>query len=383
MGLLKTETLPLLLMTPGIAAPPFVSPAAAPEDEPKLQVRRQPAAPMLVGVDLGGTHTRAAVVRDNADIVARVRVPTPAAEGPAAVISTIAATVREALEMAEIGIADVRGIGISAPGPLNPRTGVVYQAPNLHDWFDVPLGEEVARIFPVPVFVGHDATLAGYAEYRFGAGQGANEMIYMTVSTGIGGGLITQGLIVDGVIGTAGEIGHMYLDMRPDAPVCGAGHHGCLEALASGTALARDASALVAAGRGLGIVAAHQARLAELEADAHEEQQHMAARDVVTAAQVGDPEALELIHAAGVAIGYGIVNLIHILNPQRIVIGGGVSNAGELLFAPIHATIRERAFARPAQDLEIVPAQLADDGGLIGSATYVDYQLMHQGHLHL
>ncbi len=378
MGLQRADAVSLLLLASQINHP-FVSPSAMPASAPAPQPQKQPNAPLYVGVDLGGTHTRAAVVRDNAHIVARVRRPTPAADGPDAVIGAIVAAVREVLAQAEIGIHEVRGIGISAPGPLNPRTGIVYDAPNLRGWTNVPLAEAVAHFFPVPVFVGHDATLAGYAEFRFGAGRDVDDMIYMTISTGIGGGIIMHGNIIDGVSGTAGEIGHMYLDMRPDAPRCGSGHPGCLEALASGTAIARDASALVASGKGRGIAEAHRARLASMSEASKEEAAHPAARDVVAAAQAGDPEAGAMLHAAGVTIGYGCVNLAHTLNPRRIVIGGGVSNAGDLLFIPIRQTITERAFARPATDLEIVPAALGDDGGLIGSALYVEYQLQHNG----
>jgi glucokinase len=347
----------------------------------QTQSKRKPITPLVVGVDLGGTQTRAAVVRQD-EIIARTSHPTPATEGPAAVIAGIAAAIHEVMAMAETGLSEIAGIGVSAPGPLNSRTGVVYEAPNLHGWKDIPLGEDLAKLFngQVPVFLGHDANLAGLAEFRFGSGRGSRDMIYMTVSTGIGGGVILGDVLIEGSIGTAGEIGHMYIDMRPDGPRDGIGHIGCLEAFASGTALARDANALVAAGGGHGMLAAHQIWLSEHPSTSPEEtsvQENLTARDVVAAAQEGDPEALQLLNAAGVALGFGCTNLIHILNPDCIVIGGGVTNAGPLLFEPILKTVQQRAFQRPAEMVRIIPAQLGDDGGLIGAAAYVEYRQLH------
>nr|MBA3825476.1 ROK family protein [Ktedonobacterales bacterium] len=255
-------------------------------------------------------------------------------------------------------------------------------APNLRGWVDVPLGEAISKRFPVPVFVGHDATLAGLAEHRFGAGRGAHNMIYMTVSTGIGGGIIVEDAIVDGASGTAGEIGHQYLDMRPDAPKCGIGHVGCLEAFASGTAIARDANALIAAGKGAGIAAVHQELQAadpatEALSGTHEQPKNVTARDVTEAAGRSDAEAVAIITAAARAVGYGIVNLLHILNPSVIVMGGGVTKAGPLLFEPIMQVIQQRSFKRPAELVEVVPSQLGDDVGLIGAAAYVTYRQEH------
>ncbi len=371
----KTATLPLFLMATDLRQSTQAAPSL--QVEPETQPERLPLAPLLIGVDLGGTHTRAAVVRDG-EIIARVRRSTPAQQGPDAVIACIVAAVREVLQEASITLEDVRGVGISAPGPLSPQTGIVYDAPNLAGWHDVPLRDEVVKQLKTIVHVGHDATLAGLAEMRFGAGRGARDMIYMTVSTGIGGGIFVGERIIDGVSGTGGEIGHMYLSMNADAPRCGSGHIGCLEAFASGTALARDANALVTAGKGAGIVAAHQHRIAEADADAREETAHLAARDVVIAAHQGDAEALALLDAAGTVIGVGCANLVHIFNTARIVIGGGMANnAGDLLFQSIQTSMKARAFARPASDVTIVPATLEDDGGLIGAAIYVDYQQEH------
>jgi glucokinase len=376
------DRLPALLAAANLRQAQVYEAQAATETQAAPQTQRQPTAPLVVGVDLGGTQTRAAVVRGH-EIVSRVSHPTPAQEGPAAVIAGIAAAIHEALEMAEAGVGDIAGIGVSAPGPLDSKTGVVFEAPNLAGWQDVPLSADLAQHFDnaVPVYLGHDANLAGLAEFRFGAGRGTHDMVYMTVSTGIGGGIIIADSIVEGASGTAGEIGHTYIDLRPDAPRDGVGHIGCLEALASGTAIARDASALITAGQGQGIRAVHD-ELARDEGEmqhqsaetAHAGPHVVTARDVAAAAERGDAEAIDLMHKAGFFIGIGCTNLIHTLNPEVIVIGGSVTKAGPLLFEPIMQTVLARAFQRPAEATRIVPAQLGDDGGLLGAAAYVDYR---------
>ncbi len=376
------DRLPALLAAANLSQTQLSEAQVVTQTQPATQPRRQPTAPLVVGVDLGGTQTRAAVVRGH-EIVARVSHPTPAQDGPAAVIAGIAAAIHKALEMAEAGVSDIAGIGVSAPGPLDSKSGIVFESPNLTGWVNVHLSEDLAQLFDkaVPVYLGHDANLAGLAEYRFGAGRGTHDMIYMTVSTGIGGGIIVGDTIVEGASGTAGEIGHTYIDLRPDAPRDGIGHVGCLEALASGTAIARDANALIASGKGQGILAVHD-ELTQKEGEMQQQSTEIAhagphivtARDVGEAAERGDPEAVAIIHQAGFYIGIGCTNLIHTLNPEVIVIGGSVTKAGPLLFEPIIQTVLARAFKRPAEMTRIVPAQLDDDGGILGAAAYVDYR---------
>ncbi|HKD77261.1 MAG TPA: ROK family protein [Ktedonobacterales bacterium] len=376
----KADSLPLLLSSVQVGN--GAATATETQTETATQLQRQPLQPFVVGVDLGGTQTRAALIRGD-EIVVRTSRPTPAHDGPAAVIAGIVAAIHEALEMSEIALQDIRGIGLGAPGPTNSRTGVVYDTPNMAGWKDVPLRDELAKAFPsLPVYVGHDASVAALAEFRYGAGRNVRDMIYMTVSTGIGGGIIAGDVIVEGAIGTAGEIGHVIIDLRPDAPRCGSGHIGCIEALASGTALARDANALVASGHGQGILIVHRELIAQeehgerrtTEVDAIQGEQ-LRARDVVEAAHRGDPEASELLHTAAVDIGITCVNLIHTLNPEMIVFGGGVAHAaGDLLFTPVRETLRARAFMRPAEAVQIVPTQLGNDVGLIGAAAFVEYQ---------
>ena len=307
---------------------------------------------LIIGVDLGGTQIRAALADGEGRILHRASCLTLAEEGPEPVIGRIKAAIREAVH--STGWAQVVGIGIGAPGPINPWTGVIHQAPNLPGWRDVPLRDIIQKEFQVPTHLGNDANIAALAEYRFGAGQGVDDLIYMTISTGIGGGVIAGGQLLLGADGLASEVGHMTLE--PHGPLCNCGNIGCLEALASGPAIARDARQRIEEGA--------QTIIADRVGG---DLRKVTAKAVGQAAQGGDELAIELIQRAGFYIGVGIVNLIHLFNPRLFVIGGGVSKAGDLLFDPIRATVRERAMPAMRQNVRVVSAALGDDVGLLGA----------------
>lgn len=311
---------------------------------------------LIIGVDLGGTQIRAALADGEGRILRRASCLTLAEEGPEPVIGRIKDAIREAASSTDW--AQVVGIGIGAPGPLNPWTGVIRQAPNLPGWRDVPLRDIIQEEFQVPTYLGNDANVAALAERRFGAGQGVDDLIYMTVSTGIGGGVIAEGRLLLGADGLAGEVGHMTLEAH--GPRCNCGNIGCLEALASGTAIARDARQRIEEGAQTIIVDRVGGDLSKVTA-----------KLVSQAAQEGDELAIELIRRAGFYIGVGIVNLIHLFNPRLFVIGGGVSKAGDLLFDSIRATVRERAMPAMQREVRIVPAALGDDVGLLGAVALV------------
>lgn len=343
------------------------------------------ARSLVIGVDVGGTHMRAAVL-DAHNILSRTSNPTPATAGAAVIIARIIAAIQTVMAMAEVNLDNISAICVGVPGLVNSRTGVVFYAPNLCGWNNIPLRDELSQSLHVPIVVTNDASLAALAEHHYGAGIGINDIIYLTVSTGIGSGIIINGDIFEGVSGTAGQIGHMYINRCPDAPRDGAGHVGCLEALASGTAIARDANMLVASGRGQCIVRTQRtldaqnplyAEQASISAYKQRNKQltHVTARAVIESARLGDSEAMAIIGAAAQALGIACTNLVHCFNPAMIVIGGGVSKAGPLLFDPIRETLKARAFERPAQDVQVVPALLGDDAGLIGAAAWVKYKL--------
>jgi len=305
----------------------------------------------VVAVDLGGTHIRSALINERGEILARAERETLAKEGPDPVIGLIEACIRDVSRGTE-------AISIAAPGPLNPWKGIIHQAPNLPGWHEVPLADILHRAFKVPVYLNNDANLAALAEYRFGAGQGANDLIYLTISTGIGGGIISQGRLLLGTKGLAAEIGHMILE--PEGPPCGCGGRGHLESLASGTAIARRAVEEIKRGTETSI-----ARLVEGELS------KVTAKVVAQAAQEGDPLAISIFKEAGFYIGWGIANLLHTLNPQLVILGGGVSKAGDLLFDPVRATVKARTMPSYQEGLRIVPSTLGDDVGLLGAAAFV------------
>ena len=289
----------------------------------------------IIAVDLGGTQLRAALCTPGGTITKRVRKKTRAKRGSKAVLERLCKTAEQVWP----DKGRVLAIGISVPGALDRSKGVVVEAPNLAGWKNVPVSDAVSGHLHVPVCVGNDANLAALAEHRFGAGQGVDDMIYMTISTGIGGGIIVGGKLLLGHRGLAGEVGHMV--MQPDGPLCGCGNRGCLEALASGTAI------LAAAG---GDVA------------------QVSCESVGSAAAQGDNVAVDLLRHAGQTIGIAIANLMHLFNPQRFVLGGGVTRTGELLFKPIRRAARRWAQnPRYVEQTEIVPAALGDDVSLLGA----------------
>jgi glucokinase len=273
------------------------------------------------------------------------------------VIGRIKGAIYEVLGSTDQG--QVQGIGVVAPGPLDSWKGIIMDAPNLSGWKNVPLKDLVEEEFGLPVFVGNDANLAALAEQCFGAGQGIADLIYMTVSTGIGGGIIADNRLLLGAQGFAAEVGHQTIEAH--GPRCNCGNIGCLEALAAGPAIARRARQLIRTGIGMGI-----ADLAGGDLD------RITAKEVNQAAQAGDPIAIEIFRQAGFYIGVGIVNLLHVFNPSLIIIGGSVAKAGDLLFEPIRATVRERAMASYYwENTPIVPATLGDDVGLLGAVALV------------
>jgi glucokinase len=232
---------------------------------------------------------------------------------------------------------------------------VIHWAPNLPGWRDVPLADQLGKALGRPVFLGNDGNLAALAEQRCGAGQGQADLVYITVSTGIGGGIVSDGQLIFGQRGLGGEVGHMTVEAS--GPSCNCGNVGCLEALASGMAIARQARELVTAGA--------RTRIADL---VNGDLERVEAKVVHEAARQGDVVAVDLFRRAGMYLGIGIVNLMYLFNPGIVVIGGGVSKAGDLLFVPMLATIRQRIHEIYWQDCPIVRAALGDDVCLMGAA---------------
>lgn len=309
--------------------------------------------PYVIAVDLGGTQIRAALCDLQGQILRRIARPTQAAEGPAAVIQRLIDAISEAMEGTPAD--QIAGIGIGAPGPLNPVSGIILEAPNLPGWINVPLRNIISARFGRPTFLGNDANLAALAEYTFGAGRGRPDMIYLTISTGVGSGIIVDGQMLLGAHGLAAEAGHTIVN--PDGPLCGCGHHGCLEAYASGTAIARDVATRIKAGK--------KSRITKMVGG---DPAKVDARVIGEAAKLGDKLAIQAFRRAGRHLGIGIANLLRVFNPTTIVLGGSVTKAGPLLFDPMWAAIKEYTPQIYWEGLAIVPAALGDDVGLLGAA---------------
>ncbi len=303
----------------------------------------------LVGVDLGGTNIRAAVATGTHTHAAPAHAPTPGQDGPDAVVEAIAQCVAEAT-----GGRDIDGLAIGIPGPLDPRRGIVYAAPQLRGWDNFDAASALRTRIGCDVAINNDANLAGYAEWVAGAGRSTADFIFITASTGVGGALILNGELYAGHSGTAGEIGHMPLS--PDQPACGEGHQGCLEGTASGIAIAKAARRAVEAGE--------STSLARLPLDAID------GKAVQDAAHAGDEVALRIFTSAARNLGRAVGGLINLFSPEAIAIGGGLINAGELLFGPLRAAVGEMAFAVPAERCHIVEAELGTDAGLVGAVAW-------------
>jgi glucokinase len=305
----------------------------------------------LIAVDFGGTSLRAALFDgDTPQPERHKKIPTQADKGPAHVVRRMIKVIESVMPESHKRLS----IGIGVPGPLDPFEGVVLEAPNLPGWKDVPLQAKLQSHFDCPVRLGNDANVAALGEWRHGAGERTDPMLYVNIGTGIGGGVIVGGEILLGIHGLAAEVGHVTVD--PDGPVCGCGQRGHLEAIAAGPAIARRANERLDDGA--------ESSLASIRESGRE----VTGVDVGRAANEADPLALEIIQSAGETIGLALASLLHTFNPQRVVLGGGVSLIGAPLLDPLDASLREHVM-HPGylQDFSLVQAALGDDAGLVGA----------------
>lgn len=319
------------------------------------------ARPVLA-IDLGGTQIRAAHVAPDLTVSARHAVPTEDRDGPDAVIGRICSLAREvADEVEQSGLETPCGIGISSPGPLDPWRGVVVQPPNLAGWIDIPLADRVEAALGMQTLLERDTNVAMMAEWRYGAARNADDAIYITISTGIGGGIVANGRPLQGSDNTAGEVGHLTIDL--DGPVCGDGMPGHAEAIGSGTAIARDGRLLLERG-GAPILARLFATAGRVDAAL-----------VAQAADAGDLACQAVYERAYVAIGALCASLVMAFNPQVIVIGGSIAVHRPRLLQVAREEIDRRAFPGPARRVRIAPARFGADVSLIGSLPIVNERL--------
>jgi len=321
-----------------------------------MQKTKEHKLPVLA-IDLGGTNIRSAIVSDEGEVMAKNSSPTLASEGPPAVIDRVFSATDRLLSSASMSLSQLHSISVAAAGAINTEEGIVTLSPRLTGWHDIPLKDIVTERYGVRTFLVNDANAAALGEHCFGAGRGVSNLIYLTVSTGIGGGIIIDNKLYSGQCGSAGEIGHMTIDVN--GPKCNCGNTGCLEMLASGTAVAREAIRRISQGE--------KSSLSEMVRGKVE---NITAKEISTAARGGDSLALGVISQAATYLGIGLVNLVNIFNPEMIIIGGGLSRMGDLLLNPSRQVVKERAFPLSAQAVRIVPAQLGDDAGLVGTAVF-------------
>jgi glucokinase len=308
----------------------------------------------VVGIDVGGTKIAAGVVDTSGNVVSHFYTRAHAGQPPADVIKSIEEAFYGALRAAGVARGDIMGVGVGFAGHVNGPAGLVLTSSNLPEWDNVPLRQIIADRIGKPVRLDNDANCAALAEYRFGAGRGSRHMCYVTFSTGYGLGIIINGNLYVGATGTAGEIGHTVVD--PDGPLCSCGKRGCIMAYACGMALSRMAYERIHAGE--------ETILRDLCGGAPES---ISGETVAAAARQGDRLARELIEIAGRYFGIGLSTIVQVLNPEVIVIGGGLARIGSMLMEPCLQALRENVHPVIAESARIVYSQLWDDAGLIGA----------------
>ena len=315
----------------------------------------QDDGPPVLGIDLGGTKILAGVVGPDHRIIGRAKRPTPAQEGGPAIVEAIAACADDALNSAGVARADVAAAGVGSPGPLDSDAGVILFSANLNVK-NFPLGPELSAKIGCPVLVQNDVRVGGYAEYRLGTGRGYQDVIITFVGTGIGGCVILRGEIVAGSTGNAGELGHIIV--KAGGPRCGCGRRGCMEALASKTAIARRVDKAVRKGLPT-VLAEKMARKGG----------RLKSGDLAEAVAAKDLLALKEVQRAAHFLGIGMGSLINAFGPEALIIGGGVAGAlGDSYVDLVRTAARTQALTDPQATIPIDRATLGDDAGILGAA---------------
>jgi glucokinase len=309
-----------------------------------------------IGVDLGGTKVEVAQVDATGVIGQRLRRPTDVKDGPSAVEAEIVAAVHDLQTQVS---SSATGVGVGVAGQVDRDSGTVRFGPNL-DWHEVPLQADLNEALDLPVLVANDVRAATWGEWLHGAGQGCDDLVCLFLGTGIGGGIVSGGRILSGCSNTAGELGHITVDLN--GPPCHCGNQGCLEALAGGWAIARQAQAAISTQPDAG------SNLLEM---AGGQPEAITAKLVVQAAHSGDALARQLVDGMTHALVAGAVNLVNAFNPCRLILGGGLIEGLPELIEQVNQGVRQRALTAAYAPLEVLPAKLHNDAGAVGAATMV------------
>lgn len=311
-----------------------------------------------IGFDLGGTNMGAALVSLNGEILFVSEGQTLPDRPSEDLTARMKKLIRNCINEASTRNLEVSSIGMGSPGVIDTDAGIVKTSPNIPQWKNIEIGKIIYNEFNIPFAIDNDVRVTALGEYYFGAGKGYKNILCIAVGTGIGGGLILNGKLIRGATQSAGEIGHMTL--KKDGPLCGCGNYGCMEAMASSLAIIREASKVI------------EERKSSLMKELLDNGESMGAYLVSKAAEMGDPEALRIMTESGEWIGTGLSNVINLINPEIIIIGGGVSLAGNILFDPIRKEISKRALKIPGNYVKVVPALLGDNAGMIGASTLIN-----------
>jgi glucokinase len=300
--------------------------------------------PPVLALDIGGTKLAAGVVDDSGHVYSFAAAPTQPEQGAEEGLARLWELGRQAVKESGIGWSEIDAVGICAGGPLDPEQGILIAPLHLQGWEDVPLTALAERTYGRPAVLENDATAAAAGEHRYGAGAGTRHMVYLTISTGVGGGVIVDGRLYRGAMGNGAELGHVTVDWK-GRPCRGCGRRGCLEAYVSGTSIAE------------------RAREAGLDS--------RTAADVAAAARGGDTVARAVWEETVAALACGLTSLVNAFEPEVVVLGGGVSRSGEQLFEPVRERVRADAMTPAGRAARIVPAALGDHVGVVGAAAIV------------
>ncbi len=303
-----------------------------------------------IGVDLGGTNLKAGLVDVHGRIHHRLSIKTDYNASPQAISDQIFKLIHDIISVSQVNISSITGIGLGSPGLIDKRGETILFSPNLPQWRNIPIKNLITKRFVVPCVLENDANAAAWGEKWVGAAREASSMVMFTIGTGIGGGIIIENKLWRGVNNVAAEIGHMVIDI--DGPKCKCGNNGCIEAYASATAMVRRFKELLSSGVSSSL----------------KDAQEITAKMINDAAMQGDKASLDIIKETGQYLGIAIVNIMHILNPEVIVLAGGMTGSGELLMEPVQQVVKQKAFEASYKDTKIVFSQLGNDAGIIGAA---------------
>ncbi|MBF0709269.1 ROK family glucokinase [Alkalihalobacillus hwajinpoensis] len=316
----------------------------------------------LIGVDLGGTTIKLSFLDFYGEIISKWEIPTDKSEAGRHITTHIARAIDDKMEEMNVSRKKFSGIGMGAPGFIEMDSGFIYHAVNI-GWRDFPLKDKLEVETGLPVIIDNDANIAALGEMWRGAGDGARDLLCVTLGTGVGGGIITNGTIIHGTNGMAGEIGH--ITSIPDGGAqCNCGKTGCLETVASATGVVRIA---------MEKLMSHQDSVLY---HIYQEKNEITSRDIFEGAEAEDPYAVEVVNNVSFHLGLAIANLANSLNPSKIVIGGGVSKAGEALLTPLKKQFEKYALPRVREGADFAIATLGNDAGVIGGAWLVKTKLM-------